>query len=196
VGSDSVTAVLAADSNYASVISNVQPETVIDFSIAATPASQTVNPGAGTTYTIALSGISGAFTSPVTLTVTGLPPGATVSFGEAVYIPGVGPTPTTMTVVTSATQGRVISPSGHTTELYYGLMLLPLLGSRKLRRKLRQMPGGVISVVLALALLGGVAATTSCGGGYFGGPPQQYTITVTGTSGTLSHSTTVMLTVK
>jgi hypothetical protein len=75
-------------------------------------------------------------------------------------------------------------------------MLLPLLGSRKLRGKLRQLPGGVISVVLALALLGGVAATTSCGGGYFGGPPQQYTITVTGTSGTLSHSTTVMLTVK
>ena len=39
-------------------------------------------------------------------------------------------------------------------------------------------------------------ALSGCGGGYFGPPPQTYTITVTGTSGSLAESTTISLTVQ
>jgi Bacterial Ig-like domain (group 3)/Domain of unknown function DUF11 len=195
VGTDSVTAVLAADGNYAQVTSNVQVETVQDFSIAATPGSQAIHPGETTSYTVSLSGVMAAFTSPVTLTVTGLPPGATAMFAEGTYVPGVGPTSTTMTIVTSPTQAH-LGPSGHGMNIYFGLFLLPLFGIRKVRRKIQSLPGGIVGCLVSLVLLGGMVATTSCGGGYFGDPPQQYNITVTGTSGTLSHSTTVTLTIR
>jgi hypothetical protein len=39
-------------------------------------------------------------------------------------------------------------------------------------------------------------ALGGCGGGYFGPTPQTYTVTVTGTSGSLQESTTVSLTVQ
>ena len=108
-GTDYVTAMLAADANYAQETSNIQLETVAapDFSIAATPSVQTINCGDKVSYTISLAGLNVAFNSAVTLTVTGLPPGATVSFANATYVPGVGPTPTTMTIVTSPTQARL-----------------------------------------------------------------------------------------
>jgi hypothetical protein len=51
--------------------------------------------------------------------------------------------------------------------------------------------------MLIFTVLGIVTAMVGCGGGF--AMPQQshtYTLTVTGTSGTTTHSTTVLLTVK
>jgi len=68
-----------------------------DFSLSATPASQTVAPGAATTYTISVTPAAG-FSGSVSLSSTGLPAGAAASFS---------PNPTTdtstMTVTTSST---------------------------------------------------------------------------------------------
>jgi len=50
-----------------------------DFSISATPSSQTVTVGSGTSYTTAVSALNG-FTGTVSLSVSGLPSGATGSF--------------------------------------------------------------------------------------------------------------------
>jgi hypothetical protein len=196
VGTDTINAVYSGDSTYSggtlSLIENIVQN---DFSISATPANQTVNPGGTAVYTVSLSGITVPFNSPVTLTATGLPADATVTFGTATYVPGAGPTTTTMTIVTSPLHAKV-EPGGLGPKVFYGLLLLPLLGIRRVRRKIRSLPKGIVYGLAALMMLGGLGAITGCAGGYFGPAGAQYTITVTGTSGTLVHSTTVTLTVR
>ena len=80
-----------------------------------------------------------------------------------------------------------------------GILLLPWAGRiRRSRVWLRRL------TVLAILLVGaaGLATLTACGGGSEGSgssggsTPQTYNIAVTATSGTLSHSTTVTLTVQ
>jgi len=69
-------------------------------------------------------------------------------------------------------------------------LLLPL-GMRRVRRS---MPRGLLS---ALLLAGATTMLAGCGcGGGFAVQPRSYTLTVTGTSGSVQHSTTVTLVVK
>ena len=69
-----------------------------DFTIAATPGSQTVTQGGGTTYTVTTTAANG-FGDIVDLTVTGLPASATATFTPA-SVAGAGDA--TMTVMTAA----------------------------------------------------------------------------------------------
>ena len=68
-----------------------------DFTLSATPTAQTVVRGASTSYTVTVTA-SGGFSSPVTLTVAGLPAGATGSFA-----PNPASSTSTLTVQTQAT---------------------------------------------------------------------------------------------
>ncbi len=70
-----------------------------DFSISATPASQTVVQGNSTSYTASTTALNG-FTGTVTFSASGLPAGANASFSPA-SVAGSGTS--TMTVTTSAT---------------------------------------------------------------------------------------------
>ena len=72
--------------------------TTPDFTISATPASQGVNPGGSTSYTVSTSSISN-FSGAVTLSVTGLPSGASASFAANNF---ATPGNTTLTVNTSS----------------------------------------------------------------------------------------------
>jgi len=70
------------NSGVPSVATFVQVTPQPDFSVAATPASQTVRPGTGTSYSVTVTPSSG-FTGNVTFSVTGLPSGATASFSPS-----------------------------------------------------------------------------------------------------------------
>ena len=70
-----------------------------DFSISASPSSQTVTQGNNTTYTTSISALNG-FTATVNLSVSGLPTGATASFNPTA-ITGSGNS--TLTVSTAST---------------------------------------------------------------------------------------------
>jgi predicted PurR-regulated permease PerM len=80
--------------------------------------------------------------------------------------------------------------------LALALILLPFAG--RLRRTGRRM--GRILSILMLAVLGiaAVAGISGCGStsGFFAQQQQSYTVTITGTAGSLSHSTTVTLIVE
>jgi sugar lactone lactonase YvrE len=58
-----------------------------DFSLALTPASQSVAAGLSTSYTVQVTGIAG-FTSPVALAISGLPSNTTYSFSSNPAAPG------------------------------------------------------------------------------------------------------------
>ena len=83
----------------ASVSLVVNAAVVGDFAISATPASQTVQAGNGTSYTTTITP-SGGFTGTVNLTASGLPAGASASFAPASVTGGSGSS--TLTVSTTA----------------------------------------------------------------------------------------------
>jgi hypothetical protein len=79
----------------------------------------------------------------------------------------------------------------------FALLLLPFAGSHRWRasgRQLRRLLGAVL-IVFSLAA---TFALTGCGvnNGYFAQQPQNYSITVTATSGSIAHSTVVTLNVQ
>jgi large repetitive protein len=78
----------------------------------------------------------------------------------------------------------------------FALMLLPFAG--RLRALRRRLAGTISLLLLAVAGLGAMAALSGCGAtsGLFADQAKTYTVTVTATSGTLSHATSLTLTVK
>jgi subtilisin family serine protease len=86
-GSHPITATYGGDSNVAGSTSSTLTQTVNsatagDFSLSASPASRSVNPGSGTTYSVSITRSSG-FTGPVTFGVSGLPAGASGTFNPS-----------------------------------------------------------------------------------------------------------------
>jgi parallel beta-helix repeat protein len=80
------------------LVEDAPPLVVPDFTLAATPASQTVTVGNGTTYTATVSALNG-FSGSVALTVSGLPTGAGGNFNPT-SINGSGSS--TLTITTAA----------------------------------------------------------------------------------------------
>ena len=100
----------------------IAPYARSDFAITASPGSQTVSRGSSTTYTVSTQATSGA-ARPVSLSVSGLPAGATGSFNPASVNAGGSSvlTVSTTTATPAGTVGLVITgsytspPATHTT---------------------------------------------------------------------------------
>jgi hypothetical protein len=109
----------------------------------------------------------------------------------------------TVTITTAPTTAQVL-PSGGPSRVFYALWL-PVAGLAMAGISFRSTPQkkAKISGFLFCALLVvGLVSQSACGGGGSSGgggggtPPGTYTITVKGTSASLSHSTTVTLRVQ
>ena len=88
----------------ASVSLVVNAPTVGDFAITAAPPSQTVQAGSGTSYTATVTP-SGGFTDTVSLSVSGLPAGASASFTPPSIAGGSGSSTLNVSTSTSTPQG-------------------------------------------------------------------------------------------
>jgi len=213
-GSDTLTVSYSGDTNYSAAngAGTVTVTTPANPSFTLTGTAATVTSGAttGNTSTITVTP-SGGFTGSLALTaaVTSSPAGAqyppTLSFGSTtpVTITGVNAATATLTIsTTAATSGTLVYPKRPGVPWYAAggsvLACLLFLGMPAHRRRWRSVLG---LLMLLVALAGGVL---SCGGGGGGGggggnpgtTAGAYTITVTGTSGTITQSGTVALTVQ
>jgi len=196
-----LSATQAATGNYAAANASasftVTAAAALDFTMAAGTAtqSQTVSAGGAATYTLQIAPTGGAYPDNVTFTASGVPAGASFNFSPALVPANNGPATVNFTVQTTAARAsnshvNLGGPQNRFTPVTLGLLLLPLVGMRKVRKGLRK-----TALPLCALLLWGTMSLIGCGGSVQG-QGQSYNITVTATSGTLQHSTTVTLQVK
>lgn len=172
-----------------------------DFTLTPQSTTATVNAGTSAMYTVAVAGTNG-FSSNVNVTcsLSLYAAATTCAANPASVAPGNN---TTITVTTMAHQ--LLPPTKWPRRFEPGQRLLPLLlaifslvllvfAVRTRRRRLAIL-APLASVILIAAL-----QAVGCGGGYnapgqHGTQPGTYTVTITGTSGATTHTTTVSLTV-
>jgi subtilase family serine protease len=180
---------------------SINPSAAADFTIVVASgggSAATIGPG-GTveeTVTVSPAGGAGTFANAISFSASGLPAGATASFSPVSVPAGAGATTVTLTIqLPAATAARGFGGGllGGLAPISLALLLLPLAG--RLRRG-----GKRLASVLLLAIAGMAAMAGFCGcaavSGSLARSSQTYTVTVIGTSGTLSHSTTIALTVE
>ena len=164
-----------------------------DFVVASSIPSLAVPPGGSAQFSITVSAQNGAIIPAVTLSATGLPPGATASFTQSSITPGSTSATTTLAIHTQQTLAgnRDSTPAGTIA----ALPSLALLGWFFVPRMQRRR--WITVALLLFASLGGVSALTGCAGGFNLIPPAKtYTVTVTATIGAVQQATTVQLTVE
>jgi sugar lactone lactonase YvrE len=197
VSAPCVTAVYSGDANFATSTSTSVCETVEDYSInlALTSASSViVNPAQPAAFSFLVSPVGGStLAANVTFSATGLPANSTYSFSPTTLATGAPASTVLFTITPPSIQANRSAPQHalltRLAPITLALLLLPLLR----RRKLPTLLALVLLTLVSSGLTGCLSGTT---GGYYATNPVAYTVTVTATSGAVSHSTTVSLTVQ
>ncbi|MFY9852885.1 MAG: Ig-like domain repeat protein, partial [Terracidiphilus sp.] len=196
----SITATYSDDPDFTGSSSGTLTEAVTDFTVTAQNAMLTVLPGASGQYTFSVSPQSPAtsFPTAINLTVSGLPPEATGTFSPSATIAaGAAATTVTLTIQTAKTTSQNSPNTGgwqasRLAGISLALLLLPFVG--KLRRAGKRFGRTLPILLLLIAGMAAVVGLNGCIGQI--GQPQSYTVVVTATSGTLSHTSNVTLTVE
>jgi len=204
-GAYSLTATYVPTGSFSGSTSSASTLSVQDFSFPAPAAITVATPGSPGSTTLTLTALDG-FNQAVTLAcpTTGLPSETTCAISPASVTFTGGTATATMTITTTAASSRLErDPSGRSRGLFYALMLPGIFGvvlafgGRKKRLSAYRMLG--LIVILGCSMLW----MPACGGGGSSGgqsnpgtPAGTSSLTVTATSGTLSHSAVVTLTVQ
>ena len=202
VGLHSITAAYGGDSNFSTLTSSVVSETLQDFTLAVasgSSSSQTVSAGGTATYNLQIAPTGGTtFPAAVTLGLTGAPSGSTVTIVPQSVAQGDATTAVTLTVAVPSQAASL-----HGNKLL-ALQLSPFMVGLLLpfRRKIRRGTGKywrtarlslfflVATMLLGFAACGGSGSSTTPAG------PPTYKMTLTGTAGSLSHTSRLTLTVR
>jgi sugar lactone lactonase YvrE len=169
--------------------------------------SASTTPGGAASFSLVLNPGSGATILPdaISLSVSGLPPGATATFSPATIAAGSPATTVTLSIQTSSSQallrnenpfsGKPIAP------VTMGFLLLPLLGLKPVRKRFRKMSRFSVLAVTVVSLSVMLLGLGGCAGGSnapSSQPATNYTVVVTATDATTSvqHTTNLTLTVQ
>jgi len=201
--------------NVASLVNqwNVGSGGAADFVLSAEPAAITVSTAGGTGSTVLTVLAVNGFSDTVNFSsasCTGLPAGATCSFGTSPVSAG---STTTLMITTSATAAapRSVRPLGSgrwtagtiaSLSCAFAIAIILFITRGKNRRWSTAAACAVFLLTVGIAACGGGGSSSSGGGGGGGGggstttavEPVSVTITGTSTTGKVSHTTSVMLT--
>jgi hypothetical protein len=173
-----------------------------NFSISALNNSASVSPGGSATYILTVSPVSPAtaLSAAVNLSVSGLPTGATYTFSPSTVAAGSGATTVSFAVAMPKTASASRSPAdiggksvSRIAPLALGFVLLPFAGT--LRRAGKRFFRTLSTLSLLVGIMAVVVGVEGCGVSLSGTLNRNYTLIVTGTSGTISNSVQVTLTV-
>jgi hypothetical protein len=193
---------LAAITHSAAVNFTALPVQSFDFTLSATPPSVTVSAGKQfALYTLGVSPTTGTFPSSVTFTCSKLPALTTCAFIPLQVSAGRADSVITLTISTTAAIPRSAKVVAFLT------MTLPLVGVLWIGQR-RRAQGTALQkyrrTIAVVVLVFGVLICASCGGGLQGGGggngspgtlPGRDTITITASSGAVTHGTPVTLVV-
>jgi trimeric autotransporter adhesin len=214
VGTDTLSVSYTGDGNYATatgsaqvIVANAVPPSFSISDTAVTIASPGVTTGDSSTVTVTpAGGFTGsvALTASITSSLSGAVDLPTLSFGSTspVTITGASAGIATLTITTAATSGVLSYPMRRRGSWYAtgGVMVASLMlwGIPRRWRGWRL----IFGVLFVSAIIGGFlgcSSGNSNGGGTTSNPgttPGSYTVTVTGTSGSLTATSTVALTIQ
>ncbi len=198
-GTATLTASYSGDSNFTPSISAPAVAVVCDLpdftlSVAGT-ATATVSAGSMASYTLQIGAAPAPFTGIVTLSASGLPPGASVVFSPVQVVPGTGSAAVSVSLLTAAPAVSLRRDSGSYSRSLWAvagcLFCLGCFGPRRAK---------MLSLLAAGMMLCGCGART-VGEGVGGVISQGYSVQITGTSTNLlgavvTHSTVLTLTVQ
>jgi hypothetical protein len=171
-----------------------------DFSLSLlTPSTQTITAGESASYNFSVLPVGASFSGTVSFSCSGQPTLSLCSFTPTQVTPGTSSAAVVLQISTTSSSASA-APTIRGGKIYYALWLvlpgLCLIGLRHGQRSKVRLPSSMFGLFLLgwmLTSCGGGGSNGGGGGGGGGGgqqqgtPPGTYTISVIGTSGTLTH---------
>jgi large repetitive protein len=199
----SITATYSGDTNFTASSTTASLTITVaqlEFTLTINGATiESVYPGGTVTYSFQVAPEYGQYAGPMTFAVSGLPSGVTATFSPDSIPANGGPQTVTLTITDVPLSAAANSPKGLSTRLapFALALLLPLAGTRRMRRHGRRMRQMLWVLALAVSALS-ATVLSGCGSanGFFAQAPRNYNLTITATAGTIQQTGQVTLNVQ